>query len=217
MIWDDRFTTIPAAPRYVVEKTYGSRPFSLLEGGGLRVKYVANRDCPRAELQPRTDPDNKIGIRLPKGQVLNFSTAIRVNSEVQKNKSVLMQWYQVMKGNPPLSLELLGSELKLVRLWFEGDWPGYNPNRETIWRHSIARRVWYDLDFTVAFDSAPAGPGLIQVSVDGELDDEIPGPNCYGDDVGILPKFGIYRSGAKDGSVPIGQVTTVDFAHMRIW
>jgi len=166
-------------------------------------------------VQPRTDPDNKVGIRLPKGQVLNFSTAIRVNSEVQKNKSVLMQWYQVMKGNPPLSLELLGSELKLVRLWFEEDWPGYNPNRETIWRHSIARRVWYDLDFGIQFGTN--AEARISIDVDGYTEDFISGPNCYGDDVGILPKFGIYRAGAKDGSVPIGQVTTVDFAHMRIW
>ena len=216
MIWDDRFTTIPAAPRYVVEATKGARPFSLLEGGGLRVKYVANRDCPRAEVQPRTDPDNKVGVRLPKGQVLNFSTAIRVNSEVQKNKSVLMQWYQVMKGNPPLSLELLGSEIKLVRLWCEGPWPGYNPNRETIWRYSIARRVFYELDFEVYFSST-VGKGYTRVSVDGHETFTIPGPNCYGDAEGILPKFGIYRAGAKDGSVPIGQVTSVDFAHMRIW
>jgi hypothetical protein len=215
LIWDDKFTTVPAAPRYVVEKALAARPFSILEGGGLRVKYVATKECPRAEAQPRTDPDNKVGIRLPKGQVLSFSTAIRVNSEVQKNKSVLMQWYQVMKGNPPLSLELLGSELKLVRLWYEKPWPGYNPNRETVWRYSIARRVWYELGFEIEFSSAP-NTGSVRVDIDGH-GFYIPGPNCYGDDLGILPKLGIYRPGVKEGTVPLGQTTSVDYAHWKIW
>jgi hypothetical protein len=216
VIWQDAFTTIPAPPRYVIEKPTGTAPFSLLSEGGLRVRYRATSECPRAEFTPRTDADNKVGIRLPKRKLIETGLGIKVRSPVQKQKSVLVQWYQTKLGNPPLSLELVYDRFRLVRLWFETAYPGYNPNREVLWEGPCARNIWYDFDFETVFDNDPAGDGYIAIHLDGELEGYFEGPNCYGDELGLLPKHGIYRPGARDKTVPLGQETLVEFRDLRI-
>lgn len=223
MIWDDSFQALPVEPRYVIQKPYGSRPFSLLPAGGLRVKYTATKydgkqENLRAEIQPRTDPYNEVGIRLLKGQVLNFNTAIRIptTTPVQSAKIVLMQWYQRNGLNPPGSLELVRDEFRYVRLYSFEDPGTTNPaTREVLFRWKCVRGVWYDFDLTASF--APDETGVLQFSVDGELHDEWYGPNCYNCEENILPKAGVYRPGVKDGTVKVGSVTTADFRRLVIW
>lgn len=215
MIWSDDFLKIPAAPRYVIEKPEGTAPFSLLSEGALRVRYRATPECQRVEAGPRTDPDNKVGIRLEKENQYGVQLGIRVQTPVQKSKSVLLQFHQVKLANPPLSLELVYDRFRLVRLHYPEAWPGSNPNREVLWERPCVRRAWHEFYLQFRLGSDPEGNYYTMIDLDGELR-EFDGPNCYGDPQGVTPKFGIYRAGAKDGTVPLGQETVVDFRHLRI-
>jgi hypothetical protein len=220
MIWQDAFITVPAAPRYVVEKPYGQRPFSCVKDG-LRVaykapKYDGSTSCLRAEIQPRTDPDNKVGIRLPRGKVLNFRTGILVPQAqpLQAAKSVLLQWYQKKGLNPPLSVELVRDKFRLVRLWSATD-PTTNPNRQTIFEWPCVRGRMQRLRLEAIFSHDSTG--LTRVMLDDAFAFEEAGPNCYNCADDILPKTGIYRPGVKEGTIPEGQTTQVVFDEWSIW
>lgn len=219
MIWDDNFAAIPAEPRYVVEKPYGSRPFTVSDKGLLVTykapKYDGSTASLRAEVAPRTDPDNKVGIRLPKGGVHTFETSILIptDSPSQSSKTVLMQWYQKKGLNPPLSLELVRNEFRLVRLYSLTD-PKVNPgNREVIDSWTCERGRPYTVKLTTKFQ--PDDEGFVILEVNG-LAFTTSGPNCYNCPDDILPKLGIYRPGVKDGTVPVGQVTKARFGYWRI-
>ena len=225
MIWDDNFAAIPAEPRYVVEKPYGSRPFTVSDKGLLVTykapKYDGSMASLRAEIAPRTDPDNKVGIRISLGRETAFSTVLTIppDSTLQTTKTVLLQWYQKKGLNPPLSLELVRDELRFVRLYSLTDPGTRNPDtREVLMRHKIVRGTPYFIEVFAQFRADEHGS--LELSIRGAAEPGVaglfPGPNCYGVTEGILPKLGIYRPGVKDGTVPAGQVTKARFGCWRI-
>lgn len=192
------FDTIPAAPIFVVEKPAGTRPFTLRDGG-TRFRYKGTTTFPRVEISPwGPKPTVQAGVRLPKGETFLHRIGFRIPKEAPliKGKYVIFQWHQKNGRNPPLSLEVVGSELRLVRLW--GDATDGNPNRATIWSRTFFRGQYYEVNAAIKF--AHDGSGLIEWRFADDLIRSFPGANCYTDLNGLNPKLGIYYPNSRTGA-----------------
>lgn len=210
-IVDYHFDTIPAAPAFLVERPAGTRPFTFKDGG-VRFRYKGTTALPRVEISPwGPKPDVQAGVRLPKGVPFLYKIGFRIPREAPfiKGKYVIFQWHQKNGRNPPLSLEVVGSELRLVRLW--GDATNGNPNRATIWSRPFLRDLYYEVEACIkfAYDSS----GYIEWKFQDDLERSFLGGNCYTDPAGLNPKLGIYYPNARTGAT---DTLLVDFFEWRI-
>jgi hypothetical protein len=233
LIWSDPFLTRPEEKfgRYILESPDDAKSFTVADGI-LKVVFVAGTpECYRSEISIwGTDPSSKTAMRYPTRKVMWWGFGIRIPEThvLADAKSVLFQWYQTLKMNPPLSLELRGGNLKLVRLWSEApvtDNPG--ETREDIWVMPIEKGKWYQLVMRSLFDNRPVskgGQGSLRWWVNGtqqSMAHADPFPNCYGGTDQIKPSFGCYRPGARPDSsgnvsVPNGNSTEIHFSHLKI-